>query len=127
MTNVGSIQCFFVVVLFVVVVTPHGAAETSATDHRAAEILRNSLQSGGGLQQQDIQQQRTAVADHGAVEASVMVQVAQELSAEIAVTLRIIEEFAGDQEEWSQYEEQLGYFLRRTRSLRKLRNNLLSS
>ena len=37
-------------------------------------------------------------------------EVAQELGAELAATLGRIEEFDGDKEEWSQYQEWLEYF-----------------
>lgn len=69
------------VLVVVVVVTVHGAsedlatdcraAETLATDHRVVEIFRDSMQSSGGVQQQVIEQRRTAVTDHGAADTSV--------------------------------------------------------
>ena len=104
-------QCFLLfVVLFVVVVTARGAAETpvtvrgaaetSATDCGAAESFRDSLPSGGGLQRHVVQQQRSAAADREAAETSAAVQEAREVSAEMAATLGRIEEFDGDQEEW---------------------------
>ena len=74
----------FVCFLFVVVVTPHGAAETSATDceavetsaidRRAAKIFGDSLRSGGGLERQAVQQRRTVAVDHKTVAPLAMVK-----------------------------------------------------
>ena len=80
-------------------------SETLPTDRGASESFSES--SGERLRQLIVEQRRTAATDRVAAETD---ESPRELSAVMAATLGRIEEFDGDHEEWSQYQERLGHF-----------------
>ena len=101
--------CALLLSLLVVLQLAPGAAETSFADRGASESFSVTQQSSERLRL-IVEQQRTAETDRVAAETSATDEAARELGAEMAATLGRIEEFDGDQEEWSQYQERLEYF-----------------
>ena len=106
--------CALLLSLLVVLQLAPGAAETSFADRGAAESFSVTQQSSERLRL-IVEQQRTAETDRVAAETSATDEAARELGAEMAATLGRIEEFDGDKEEWSQYQERLEYFFQANR------------
>ena len=101
--------CALLLSLVVVLQLAPGAAETSFADRGASESSSVTQQSSERLRL-IVEQQRTTETDRAAAETSATDEAARELGAEMAATLGRIEEFDGDKEEWSQYQERLEYF-----------------
>ena len=112
--KVESMLCALLLFLFVVLQLAPGAVETLLTDRGASESFSITQQNSERLRL-IVEQQRTAETDCVVAKTSATDKAAQKLRAEMAATLGRIEEFDGDKEEWSQYQEQLEYFFQANR------------